>query len=287
MFDAAPSIRIDAATATSKGGREYQEDAVLSDFAVGTNVGFSVLADGMGGHAAGDIASKIVVTVMFSELSFRRAHLEDHRRETPDLLVNAAETANQCIADYVGAHPQAAGMGATLVAVVVERNLLRWISVGDSPLYLFRDGALRQLNADHSLANQIDLLMRRGVLSPEEAENHPDRNVLTSVLMGEDIPQIDVSHDPFELLDEDVVVVASDGIQALTDEEIAEVLQEYRHATSQDIARELMDAVDGQNRPNLDNVSFAVMRVESQNIIPEAQEAKIVEYDHPRHPNVP
>lgn len=262
MFDAGDAYRIDSATATSKGGRPYQEDAVLSDFAVGADVGFAVLADGMGGHAAGDIASKIVVTVMFSELSFRRGQMEDAHTSRPELLKNAANTANQCIADYVAAHPKAAGMGATLVAIVLEQNLLRWISVGDSPLYLYRNETLSQLNADHSLAAQIDLLRDRGVLSDQEAQSHPDRNVLTSALMGEDIALMDVPDEPVQLMDDDLLIMASDGIQALPDKAIEEILQEQGNTSSREIATTLMQSVTALNKPNLDNVSFAVLRVQ-------------------------
>lgn len=262
MFDAGERYLIDSTTATSKGGRPYQEDAVLSDFAVGSDVGFAVLADGMGGHAAGDIASKIVVTVMFSELSFRRAQMEDAHTSRPELLKNAADTANQCIADYVAAHPKATGMGATLVAIILEQNLLRWISVGDSPLYLFRSGTLSQLNADHSLAAQIDLLRERGVLTPKEAQSHPDRNVLTSALMGEEIALVDVPEEPVQLMDDDIVIMASDGLQALPDQSIEDILRDQRSNSSQEIATTLIQSVMALNQPNLDNVSFAVLRVQ-------------------------
>ena len=139
-----PEYSYDVATAISVGQRDHQEDAIVADFPIGSEIGFAVLSDGMGGHAAGDVASKIIVTEVFSELKLQSGNPEQFRKDIRSILVDAATAANQCLNGHVRTNPQATGMGATLVAPILMGNQLSWISVGDSPLYLFRDGELRR-----------------------------------------------------------------------------------------------------------------------------------------------
>ena len=157
-------------------------------------------------------------------------------------------------------HPGSLGMGATVVALVFDSRRLWWISVGNSPLYLYRDGVLRQLNEDHSLAPQIDYLVANGMMDPETGRNHPDRHCLTSVLIGREIDRIDCVEAPFPLQAGDVVIVASDGLQALSETEIAEHLAGLIDAPAERIATTLMDAVEACGDPDLDNVSLSVIR---------------------------
>lgn len=254
-------FRFDTATAISQGARDYQEDALISDFSNGSDLGFVVLADGMGGHAAGDIASKIVVTEMFSELTFMRAEMVKYSACICDALNKAAEQANQTLKEHVAAHPENKGMGATLVSTVIVGGRLHWISIGDSPLYLFRDNTLTQLNEDHSMSKTIDMMVKTGVLSAEDGENHPDRNVLTSVLFGEPVPEIDCPAQPMRLQAGDTVIVASDGLQFLSNAEIEKLLRDRPFSRSSEIADVLMAAVDGLNDPDLDNVSLSIVQV--------------------------
>lgn len=256
-----PPFDFDAASALSKGQRSYQEDAVIADFSRGSEVGVAVLADGMGGHAAGDVASKIVVTEVFSELMFQRGNVEAFKTTVSANLYDAAMAANACLRDHVSIHPETQGMGATLVAMVIIGTELYWISIGDSPLYLFRNGRLSQLNEDHSMAPQIDFMVKSGLLDECEALKHPDRNTLTSVLFGEDIPKIDSPRDPMELRPGDTLIVASDGLQFLEDSEIAQVLMSRRDAPSAEIADHLLERIHGLNDPDLDNVSFSVVKL--------------------------
>ena len=125
-------------------------------------------------------------------------------------------------------HPETEGMGATLVVPALIENRLWWISVGDSPLFLYRGGKLSQLNEDHSMAPQIDFMVKSGLMDAETGANHPDRNCLISVLMGARIPKIDCPTKPFEMKAGDIVVCASDGLQFLTNAQIEKVLGKYR-----------------------------------------------------------
>jgi len=254
-------LRIDAASAISQGMRDYQEDAVVADFPLGADFGFVVLADGMGGHAAGDVASKIVMTEVFSELKFQSGAPNRFSANVTNILRDAADGANACIDAHVQENPDAEGMGATLVATVLVRNDLFWISVGDSPIYLFREGQLTQLNEDHSMAPQIDFMVESGLLDAELAKDHPDRNCLTSVLSGRDIPRIDCPEDPVVLQDGDIVIVSSDGLQFLSNAQIATVLEEAANEPASDIASALLDGLEALEDPDQDNISMTVMKV--------------------------
>ncbi|PCJ09703.1 MAG: serine/threonine protein phosphatase [Rhodobacteraceae bacterium] len=254
----------DASTAISRGRRDRQEDAVASDFLAGSGLGFAVLADGMGGHAAGDIASKIVVTEVFSELKFRAGEPEDLEKIIAEALSAAAFTANECVGHYANQNAGTGGMGATLLAPVLFQDRLYWISIGDSPLYLFRDGLLSRLNDEHSLAAQLDKRVAQGLMSPEEASSHPDRACLTSVLTGQDISLIDCRSEPLSLRDGDIVIAASDGLQYLEDSVIAAVLTAQKDRSSTEIGKSLMNCLDSLNDPEQDNVSFCVIKVADQ-----------------------
>jgi serine/threonine protein phosphatase PrpC len=249
------------AAGLSQGGREYQEDAIVTDFPFGMDSGVAVLADGMGGHEAGDVASKIVVTQVYAELKFHSAAIADDEAQIPATLTQAAANANARINAYVKEVPAAKGMGATLVSLVMVENRMYWMSIGDSPLFLLRDGKLSQLNEDHSLAPQIDFMVEQGLIDANAAKNHPDRNCLTSVVMGSRIAKSDCPAKPFELRMGDIIVVSSDGLQYLDNDKIERVLYRYRRRKSAEIAGHLLEAVAELGDPDQDNVSFSVIKL--------------------------
>lgn len=254
-------VSYDVASALGTGRRDHQEDALVYDFPVGAHCGFVVLSDGMGGHAAGGKASKIAVTEVFSELLFQREDEAAFGADLEGVLHDAAMAANNGILAHSAQNPEMAGMGATLVASVFLEDRLHWLSVGDSPLYLFREGRLHQLNEDHSLAPQIDLMVEHGLIDRDAAAAHPDRNCLTSALGGEEIARIDCPSAPTTLRNGDVVVVASDGLQFLPEPEIERLLSIHGAGSSAEIVQALMHAVDQLDDPDQDNVSVAVARV--------------------------
>ena len=257
-----PEYTYQAATALFLGKRDNQEDAIATDFAIGEDTGFAVLSDGMGGHNAGDIASKVVVTEVFSELKLQGSDQRHFRNNIREVLLNAAEIANACVADVSSGAPEAHGMGATLVAPVFIADQLHWLSIGDSPLYLFRSGHLRQLNEDHSMAPHIDLMVRTGMLSEIGGRDHPDRNCLTSVLVGAAIAKIDCPDLPTTLFDGDIVIAASDGLQYLDHATLSDVIEEHANAPTRHIVEMLLQEIQKLDDPEQDNVSLAVVKVE-------------------------
>ncbi len=271
-----PEPRFDVASAICQGGRDYQEDAIVTDFPFGSDSGVVVLADGMGGHAAGDVASKIVVTEVFSELKFESANFSDYEAEIPGYLTRAAVNANAVVREHVLAHPETRGMGATLVSLVLIENRMYWMSIGDSPLYHYRGGKMKQLNEDHSMAPQIDFMVKSGLLDPEAGKNHPDRNCLTSVILGDRVAKSDCPKTPFELKVGDIVVVSSDGLQYLEDDRILKILHRYRRKKAAEIAGYLLEAIEALADPDQDNCTFSVIKLNHNKPVIRAIRAKPV-----------
>ncbi|MDH5452125.1 MAG: protein phosphatase 2C domain-containing protein [Paracoccaceae bacterium] len=261
----------DVALAVSQGSRDYQEDSVVADAPIGASYGIVVLADGMGGHAAGDVASKTVVSEVFRQLKFECDSFLDQNTDIPALLCKAAAAANMATMKHVAKNPKSAGMGSTLVSTVFVENRLFWVSIGDSPLFLFRDGILKQLNEDHSLGPQIDFLVKSGMLDAEAGKTHPNRNCLTSVIMGEDIAKTDCPADPFEVREGDIFIVASDGLQYLDNPQIEKLLRKNRKKRSCEIARLLLASIEALGDPNQDNVSFSVVKINYLTMAKQAQ----------------
>ena len=253
--------RYDVASGISQGARDYQEDAITADFPVGAEAGFVVLADGMGGHAAGDVASKIVLTEVYSELKFHFADVEAFESRAPEVLRGVANLANDTLRQHTRSHPETEGMGATLVVPCLVENRLWWISVGDSPLFLYRGGKLSQLNEDHSMAPQIDFMVKSGLMDAETGANHPDRNCLISVLMGMRIPKVDCPVKPVELKAGDIVICASDGLQFMTNAQIEKVVGKYSRKRSTEIAERLLEELVRLDDPDQDNISFTIIKV--------------------------
>jgi protein phosphatase len=139
---------------------------------------------------------------------------------------------------------------------------LFWISIGDSPLYLLRDGRLRQLNEDHSLGPHIDYMVRSGMMSEDVGRNHPDRNALTSVLIGEAIERIDCPEKPFRMRSGDILIVASDGLQFLSDSQITDIVSAHSDKGAAVIAESLLDELRELDDPEQDNVCFSIIRVD-------------------------
>ncbi len=259
--------RYDVASGISQGARDYQEDAITADFPVGAEAGFVVLADGMGGHAAGDVASKIVLTEVYSELKFHYADVEAFEARAPEILRGVADLANETLRQHTGLHPETEGMGATLVVPALVENRLWWISIGDSPLFLFRNGKLTQLNEDHSMAPQIDFMVQAGLLDADLAANHPDRNCLVSVLMGSKVAKIDCPSSP----PGDIVICSSDGLQFLSNVQIEKVLAKYRKTRSTEIAERLLAELNKLGDPDQDNISFTVIKVNDASVRPKEE----------------
>ncbi|MEM9248337.1 MAG: protein phosphatase 2C domain-containing protein [Pseudomonadota bacterium] len=262
-----PDLRYDVATGLSLGAREEQEDSVLCDVPQGGGAGVLLLADGLGGHAGGALASRVAVTTALQEIAARRDAQGRLPENIPATLRTAAEAANHAVLAQSEVDPELQGMGTTLVMAVVQDRALYWLSVGDSPLYLHRDGKLAKINATHSLAPHLDLLVEAGEMDPEEAAVHPGRNCLTSALGTVAIEKIDCPETPRRLEPGDSVLVASDGILSLKAHDIATALDASRTralaggTSPGECVERLLRAVVGVGAEDQDNTSLALLRV--------------------------
>lgn len=191
-----------------QGARPYQEDSwALKPLGDGSLL--AVVADGMGGHAGGAVASKIVVDTFV------------HSIEQGGGLSDGLQDANNAVRRAAAGKPDLAGMGATVVAVQVRGDDVRWISVGDSPFFLVSLGGIERLNADHSMVPQIEAMVKRGMLTAEEAERHPARHTLREAVMGEKLALID--RGSRRLGPDARLLLCSDGVQSLSESAIAAI----------------------------------------------------------------
>jgi protein phosphatase len=254
-------LRFQIAIRASQGARSYQEDAASVWQPPENTVEadeptrlLAILADGMGGHAGGAIASDAVCT------SFEAQYIEQ-QGSARQRLKAALNAANGAISALVTVQPQLRGMGSTLIGVAFHEDHASWVSVGDSPLYLYRRGQMARLNEDHSMAPVLDKLVASGRLTAEEAEDDPRRHMLRSAVVGEDLDLVDLSQSPWPLQSEDVVVLASVGIHSIADIEIARVIAAYRKDGADATAEALIAAVQEANAPHQDNTTVVVVMV--------------------------
>ena len=254
-------LEFSVASASSQGAREYQEDAIRVWYPDGAEaadprppVVLAVLSDGMGGHVSGEVASQLV-----SDQSLQ--HFLAMPGEPEDKIKTVLDASNESLERAVRSNSKLSGMGCTLVVAYLNSEGVRWASVGDSSLLLFRGGQLYRLNQNHSLGALLDKQAAAGLITYEEAHSSPNRHSLRSALIGGPIAISDITHTPQSVLPGDWVIVASDGLEALTGDEIAATIGKASAATPGDLTRRLLDQVDRKAISNQDNTSVIAVKV--------------------------
>jgi PPM family protein phosphatase len=228
-----------AKTDTGRQRRE-NEDSALAQAPV------FVVADGMGGAQAGEVASRIAVEAFAHDLP---------SSGTPEQrLVARVQEANRQIFDVSRSERERAGMGTTLTAAYLGDSNLTIAHVGDSRAYLYRDGSLRRLTQDHSL---VDELVRRGKLTEEQAAEHPQRSIITRALGPE--PEVEVDTWTYPVRAGDVLLLCSDGLTSMVSEErVAEIL-----AASDSLKTAAQTLIDEANAAGgRDNITVVLFRIE-------------------------
>lgn len=223
--------------------RDHNEDAVLAEPPL------FVVADGLGGHEAGEVASALAVET-----------LRDHapRRPDPKALARAVRAANREVIRAAREGIGKQGMGTTLTAAIVEGTRIAIAHVGDSRAYLLRDGTIRQLTEDHSMVADM---VRRGTITEEESRYHPNRSVITRAL-GTDPNMV---ADTYEVEAEpgDILLLASDGLTGMVeDPDIAAIVARTEDDLTQ-AARSLADAANAAG--GHDNISAVLVRISGEN----------------------
>jgi serine/threonine protein phosphatase PrpC len=211
----------------------------------------AIVCDGMGGHEAGEVASALA-----AETIVQRFMVDD--RPLPAALVRAIEAANQAINEAVKSNAKLRGMGTTCCALVLRNGAAYCAHVGDSRCYLVRGGEVFLMTEDHSAVMD---LVRRGVISRDEAGNHPDRNVISRALGSH--PRVEVSawDHPFTVQPDDAFVLSSDGLHDLvTEAELGQVVG--RGDVHAQVACDRLVSM-ARERGGPDNISVAVLRMRS------------------------
>src|SRR5437867_2110972 len=258
MAGGSMTTAIDAFGLTDVGRkRKHNEDA----YALDVSEGLFIVADGMGGHAAGEVAAKITVETIGEFIAATRQKEEatwpfryDHELEfNSNRLAIAIEKANERVMAAVAAQPWLKGMGTTVVAGLLNEKTLSLAHVGDSRAYLFRDGTLSRLTDDHSWVHEQ---VAAGILTEDEAKTHPLKNVVTRALGGGPSVSPDLQELSFQPGDE--FIFCSDGLTTkISIEDLLDhAVEEKEHKR---LSRTLVDTANA--REGVDNITVVVVRV--------------------------
>jgi len=220
----------------------------------------AVVADGMGGYEGGQEASRLAVETLVG------VYRDFGGNDPQAALIEALQTAHHQIREYSFAHPELRGMGTTCTAAAIVRvadagsdgaanhDALYYVHVGDSRLYLIRDGQITKVTRDHSYVGR---LVEAGMISPEEAEHHPQRNILTAALGTNPDLVMDAPERPEPLRPEDVLLICSDGLWGQVSD--AEILDAVEHKSAEQAGRELIQLARERGGP--DNITVEILRL--------------------------
>jgi len=208
----------------------------------------AVVADGMGGYEGGQEASRLAVETLV-------AVYRDFGGDDPqEALVEALQAAHEQIRQYSFAHPELRGMGTTCTAAAIVQDALYYVHVGDTRLYLIRDGQITKVTRDHSYVGR---LVEAGMISQEQAENHPQRNILTAALGTNPDLIMDSPGHPEPLRPEDVLLICSDGLWGQVRD--SEILDSVENKSAEQAGRELIKLARERGGP--DNITVEILRL--------------------------
>jgi PPM family protein phosphatase len=258
-------LEFSVAFEADQGARSYQEDSVQVWRPNGSAQNraqpvLAVLADGMGGHVAGEKASQLAIARYVDNFASGKGNVAQ-------LLEHSLFASNDGISTEIRKNPALGGMGCTLVAAYVDQDGLRWASVGDSSLLLYhqqleRNYILSRLNEDHSVGALLDKQADAKLISYEDAKNDPRRRTLRSALTGGPIAVQEIVSDPEPLYHGDWIIVASDGLETLRGNEIAQIIGRHReYGEPADVVRDLLAEVRKKASPHQDNISIVAIKV--------------------------
>ncbi len=228
--------------------RKENEDA----FCIEKDLGLLAIADGMGGHASGEVASKMAIEIL-------RDSLKKEGEPLPERLNSGVKLANKMIYEASRSQSQLNGMGTTLTAVRLDGNRLRIAHVGDSRAYLIRGGVIEQLTDDHTIVSEQ---VARGMITREEAARSDMRNILSKALGI--APEVDVDIEGLTVSEGDQLVLCSDGLSELISDD--EILSEVQSSKRPEIVcDELVDLAN--QRGGEDNITVIVAHLHRENLL--------------------
>lgn len=230
--------------------RQLNQDYVFSSGSpIGNMPNLFIVADGMGGHKAGDYASRYTVETIEREI---RASFE----KNPSIIINKAiQVANKEIRQKAAEDENLAGMGTTVVVATIIGRYLQVANVGDSRLYIMNGQEIRQITRDHSL---VEEMVRLGGIKREDARLHPDKNIITRAIGAKD--DVDIDFFTIELRPSDCILMCSDGLTNMVeDREILRILNEHREdRTLVETAQALID--EANQNGGKDNIAVVLVK---------------------------
>ena len=248
-----------ASSLTHKGLiRPNNEDSLLCR----SEIGLFAVADGLGGHAAGEVASRIAVEVLEAEIAPLLESEDTDPKALREAMVESVRKANRRIISEAEGNPKLAGMGTTLTALAVLPRDAAFVfaHAGDSRLYLFRESELKQLTRDHTYVQE---LVDKGMLLPEEAQYHPYKHALTRALGIRD--DLEVDSEMAELKDGDAFLLCTDGLtNEVPDDFIAQIMSAHTDDPKLCAQKLVAQALSFGGRDNVTVVAVAFRTESSQ-----------------------
>lgn len=226
--------------------RDNNQDSIFcEENAVGAFPNLFLVADGMGGHNAGDLASRICIE------EFVLSVKSSDSRTTVSVLEEATRQANRSILNKAFEKPEFNGMGTTLVGLTIDEGQAYIINIGDSRLYLLRD-ELKQITVDHSL---VEEMVKKGEIGKDEMRTHPNKNIITRALGTSDDPEPDCFE--VEVRPNDIFLLCSDGLTNMVDDrQIAKIIRSEE--SLEEAGKKLVDAAN--NAGGKDNISVVLVK---------------------------
>lgn len=235
-------MNISSATSVGK-IRAVNEDSFFASELCGGGI-FAVVADGMGGHNAGEVASHQTVKTI-------KDYVQNVQKSEKDILLEAIACANNEIYKMSIKNPTLHGMGTTVTACIIKEDKVTAVQVGDSRLYLIRDDEITQITKDHSL---VEMLIESGEITKEAAKSHPQKNVITRAI-GTDC-QVDSDIYEFGIKTGDVILLCSDGlVNMVDDEKILSIIKEKEFSRLADTLVKEAESAGGD-----DNITVVLIK---------------------------
>lgn len=238
--------------------RQLNEDSFrVCGFEGGVPSGACVLADGMGGHNAGEVASSTAAELIIKELA---ETLDEHdEKQITKNIEGAVDFANTTVYEMSLDNSAQAGMGTTLVIAYVKDSLVRFANIGDSRGYAVSSGGIKRITVDHSV---VEELVQRGTITREEARNHPDKNIITRALGTEGF--VDADFYDYTVSEGETIILCSDGLtEMVTEDEIKDIINGFDNID--EAVKALVD--EANKNGGVDNITVVALQFEKEESI--------------------
>lgn len=226
--------------------RDNNEDFFVYD----DNLNFFVVADGIGGHNAGEVASELACSIILDNL---KKHYDDYSDKLPLILSKSIEKANKAVYMKSLENDKFEGMGTTITLGILSDNIVYAAHVGDSRMYKLNEGKIEQVTRDHTLVNE---LLKNGSITTEEARVHPQRNIITKAVGSSEKLIVDIFE--LEVEEGNVLLLCSDGLtDTTTDEEILDIIN--ASSDYDDACERLVNKAN--NSGGADNITVMLVKI--------------------------